>query len=71
MNDDILVSNKYMVFYRTNEVIFGEIFTRWKTNFTLRDGKHLYNFPAYNTHEEAIQELERYNKCKLEKCNNE
>ena len=68
IDEDIEVSNKYLVFYKYNEVVFGEVFRRFKTNFTHYEGVCRYGFPAYDTVEEANEELIRYNSCKQEVC---
>lgn len=68
MDDIKVVGNKYIVFYRTNKVVFSEVSVQHKTNFTNYEGKCCFGFPAYDTFEEADEELIRYNLCKEEKC---
>lgn len=60
--------SKYGVHYKNNEILVGNHFVAHGTNFMEISGKYYYALPVYDTREEAEKELQKYNSCKIEKC---
>lgn len=68
------LGNKYACTYKHNSVVFGRVFESMNTKFIVvnentKDEQFYVGAGIFDTEEEAINELARYNQCKLEKCN--